>query len=240
MRVEVCANSLESALNAERAGADQIELCSALAVGGITPSYGLLKSIREQISIPVNVLIRPRSGNFVYSQHEFDLMKKDIALCSEMGFDGVVSGALKADFSVAIDRTKALIDASGDMKFTFHRAFDLVAEPYVALAKIEAMGVAAILTSGQQKTATSGIELLSSLLNNTTNTVIMPGSGINASNAHLFKEKGFEVIHLSAVKMIDGLNATPNISMNSPHLLSSTAVPISSLELIQKVVKIVK
>lgn len=95
MLVEVCANSLESALNAEKAGANRIELCSELAVGGVTPSYGVLKAVREKISIPVRVLIRPRSGDFTYSDEEFNIMKNDIELCVEMGFDGIVSGVLK-------------------------------------------------------------------------------------------------------------------------------------------------
>ncbi len=92
MLVEVCANSLESALNAQKAGADRIEICSELGVGGITPSYGLLKSLKERIFIPIHVLIRPRSGDFTYSETEFDIMKNDIALCVEMGFQGIVSG----------------------------------------------------------------------------------------------------------------------------------------------------
>src|SRR5690606_29586637 len=99
MIVEVCANSLESALNAQKAGADRIELCTELAVGGLTPSFGLLQLVRERISIPVNVLIRPRSGDFTYSQLEFEIMKRDIGLCRELGFNGIVSGVLSKDFN---------------------------------------------------------------------------------------------------------------------------------------------
>ncbi|HET8736468.1 MAG TPA: copper homeostasis protein CutC, partial [Pricia sp.] len=95
MLVEVCANSLQSALNAQEAGAHRIELCSELAVGGVTPSYGFLKAVREQITIPVHVLIRPRSGDFTYSEREFDIMKSDITHCVDMGFDGIVSGILE-------------------------------------------------------------------------------------------------------------------------------------------------
>src|SRR6056297_3221779 len=109
MIVEVCANSLQSALIAQEAGADRIELCSELAVGGITPSYGLLKAVREKISIPVNVLIRPRSGDFTFSDDEFEIMKTNIALCIELGFNGVVSGALHPDFSLDVERTKELV-----------------------------------------------------------------------------------------------------------------------------------
>ena len=119
MLVEVCANSLESAMNAEKAGANRIELCSELAVGGITPSYGLLKSVKAQVSIPVNILIRPRSGDFTYSVSEFEIMKKNIELCVKMGFHGVVSGVLQKDFNLDSARTKDLVEASGDLQFTF-------------------------------------------------------------------------------------------------------------------------
>jgi len=112
MLLEVCVNSLESAHNAQNAGADRIELCVELGVGGVTPSYGLLKSIKEQISIPVHVLIRPRSGDFTYSSLEFEIMKQNIALCVDMGFEGIVSGILNKDFTLDVLRTQKLIEIS--------------------------------------------------------------------------------------------------------------------------------
>ena len=112
MKLEICTNSYQSAMNAEKAGADRIELCSELSVGGITPSYGLLKKISEEITILVNVLIRPRSGNFQYSKEEFSLMKENIKLCKELGFNGIVSGVLNIDNSIDIKRTKELIELS--------------------------------------------------------------------------------------------------------------------------------
>ena len=129
MLVEVCANSLESALNAQKGGADRIELCSELGVGGITPSYGLLKMVKERLSVPVHVLIRPRAGDFSYSEMEFELMRRNIALCVDLGFEGIVSGILHRDFSLDEERTGALIEASGSLSFTFHRAFDWVNDP---------------------------------------------------------------------------------------------------------------
>ena len=153
MIVEVCANSLESALNAEKAGADRIELCSELAVGGITPSYGLLKAVSEKISIPVRVLIRPRSGDFTYSDAEFEIIKKDIELCRGMEFDGIVLGMLHTNFVFDENRHHDVGMLCGNLKTTFHRAFDWVTDPFWALQWLEAFGVDAILTSGQQKTA---------------------------------------------------------------------------------------
>jgi len=240
MLVEVCANSLESALNAERAGADRIELCSELAVGGITPSYGLLKAVSEKISIPIRVLIRPRSGDFVYSKEEFEIIKNDIKVCAELEFEGIVVGMLRPNFNVDENRFMQLTELNHGLKTTFHRAFDLVSDPLRSLEWIQSIGIDTILTSGQQKTAVQGIDLLSDLHDMASNTCIMPGSGIHTSNAHLFKEKGFKVIHLSGVQMVQKLERQPKVGMNSPQMLSDVSLPISSLEIIQEVIRIVK
>ncbi len=139
MMVEVCANSLQSALNAQQAGADRLEICSELGVGGVTASYGLLKKIKEKISIPVHVLIRPRSGDFSYSDTDFEVMLSDIDTCLKLGFEGIVCGVLDPDFKVDIERTKILREAAGGIQFTFHRAFDWVDDPLQALAELESV-----------------------------------------------------------------------------------------------------
>ena len=240
MLVEVCANSLESALNAEKCGADRIELCSELAVGGITPSYGLLKAIKADIKIPVHVLVRPRSGDFSYSDVEFDIMLENIALCVEMGFDGIVSGVLHKDLTLDVERTKKLIKASGDLKFTFHRAFDWVLNPTETLKQLEDLGVDYILSSGQKKSALEGIGLLSELKGKATTCAIMPGSGVNADNVHHFKIGGFQVVHLSGTVYEQRLNSTPHISMNTPSFLRDDGVFVSNVEVLRKVVQEVK
>ncbi len=240
MIVEVCANSLESALNAEKAGADRIELCSELAVGGITPSYGLLKSVSEKISIPVRVLIRPRSGNFTYSEEEFEIIKMDIGLCREIGFDGIVLGMLHTNFAFDEKKYDEIARLCGNLKTTFHRAFDWVIDPFEVLHWLDAFGVDTILSSGQQRTATEGIDLLCGLNEKAVNTIIMPGGGINVENVHLFKERGFKAIHLSGVKMNRKLFEGPKVGMNSPNLLSDDSVPISHFETIQKIVNAIK
>ncbi|MBQ4913975.1 copper homeostasis protein CutC [Maribacter sp. MMG018] len=240
MLVEVCANSLESALNAQKAGADRIELCSELAVGGITPSYGLLKLIREQISIPVHVLIRPRSGDFTYSDLEFEIMMRDISLCVEMGFDGVVSGVLHKDYSLDGKRTEDLVRASANLNFTFHRAFDWVRQPLHTLRSLEDMGVSYVLTSGQKKSALAGIELLQELNGRASNIVVMPGSGINDNNAAVFKEKGFKAVHLSGTKLQQTLLEDPLVSMNSSSFMNDDKIAITSTETIKAVVDKVK
>ncbi len=240
MLVEVCANSLESAMNAEKAGADRIELCSELAVGGITPSYGLLKSIRENLQIPVHVLIRPRSGDFAYTESEFGIMKRNIALCVEMGFDGIVSGALHADGTLDLERTKTLVELSGNLKFTFHRAFDWVCDPENTLRQLEGLGVDHILSSGQEKSALEGIALLSQLNKVAASTVIMPGGGIHAGNVGVFKEKGFKVVHLSGTTYEQRMETVPKVSMNTPSFLRDQGVFVSNMEVIRKVLKEVK
>ncbi|MDF4201985.1 copper homeostasis protein CutC [Maribacter sp. SA7] len=240
MIVEVCANSLESALVAEQAGADRIELCSELAVGGLTPSYGLLKAVKEQVSIPVHVLIRPRSGDFTYSDDEFNIMLADIALCVEMGFDGIVSGGLLSDFLLDADRMQILKDAAGELKFTFHRAFDWIENPFEALQKLDAMQVDYILSSGQQNSALLGVDLLSELKKKSKSVQIMPGSGINAGNVETFKTRGFSAVHLSGTALVKTILNKPNISMNSEGFLSDDHVAITQLENINAVVAKVK
>lgn len=240
MLVEVCANSLESALNAQKAGADRIELCSELAVGGITPSYGLLKKVKQEISIPVHVLIRPRSGDFTYSEKEFEIMKSDIALCIELGFDGIVSGALHIDFTLDLNKTRELVEASKGLKFTFHRAFDWVTDPFKTLSDLEKMGVNYILSSGQRNSAPEGIDLLSKLNEMGSRCKIMPGGGVRTDNINLFKENGFKVIHLSGVQFHRTLTPMPNVSMNSPSFLRDDELAITDVKIIRDIVNGVK
>lgn len=240
MLVEICANSLQSALNAQNAAADRIELCSELAVGGTTPSYGLLKAIRQQIEIPVHVLIRPRSGDFTYSDAEFGIMKTDIATCIELGFDGIVSGILNKDFSLDAKRTRALIEASKNLDFTFHRAFDWVKDPLDTAFRLEALGVDTILTSGQANSAEEGLNLLTELHRRSGAMTVMPGGGIRPANIHLFKEAEFKAVHLSATLFVQTLPNPPDIPMNSPSFLKEDAIPLSDSDTIRKILDAVK
>lgn len=219
MLVEVCANSPESARAAELAGADRIELCSELAVGGVTPSIGALQWVRQHIRIPVHVLIRPRSGDFQYSGEEIDCMVRDIYTCVEMGFAGVVSGCLTADRQIDMAATKKLIDAAGSCHFTFHRAFDRCPDPEVALLQLEGLGVHTLLSSGQASDAVTGLPLLKRLLGMSGTCQIMPGGGINPGNALAFKEAGFTALHLSGVPKPTGAEPDAGLPMNSLSLL---------------------
>lgn len=204
MKLEICANSYQSAKNAQEAGAHRIELCQELSVGGITPSYGLLKQVTDKLSIRVFVLIRPRSGNFVYTEEEFDIIKQDIQLCKNLGYAGIVSGALNKDNTIDIERTKELLELSRPLQFTFHRAFDCVKDPKNSLEQLIALGVDRVLTSGLEKSAEKGLNLLKQLQEQANGRItILAGSGINSKNAKLFKEAGFNEIHASASTEIE-------------------------------------
>lgn len=237
MIVEVCSNSMESALYAQGAGAHRIELCSELTIGGITPSYGLIKKVMEMLSIPVHVLIRPRSGDFFYSDHEFQIMLEDIAICSSLGVDGIVSGVLKPDLQVDWDRTTALIEASGSCSFTFHRAFDLIKDPEETFIELQKMGVDSLLTSGQASSAMEGISLLKQLHKKSNTCTIMPGAGIRDHNAVYFKQAGFKAIHLSATKRILNTAILPKISMNSARGIAENEVLVSDPDILKKVIE---
>lgn len=233
MIVEICANSYESAINAEKAGAHRIELCSELAVGGITPSFGLLQKVMQDTSIPVHVLIRPRSGDFTYSDQEFEIMTKDVEICKELGVSGIVSGVLNNDMSIDKERTQELVELSEPMSFTFHRAFDWLIDPINGIYQLGKLGVDRILTSGQESSAEQGIELLKELRNETS-IIIMPGGGINANNASMFKENGFKELHLSATKKTQTIEI-PKISMNSLKHFEETQIAVSDIQTIQNI-----
>ena len=194
MIIEVCAESYEYALKAEKAGADRIELCKDLHLDGLTPDYESAKRTIDSLNIPVFILIRPREGDFIYSDEEFELMKSEIVKFKEMGCKGIVSGVLNDDNSIDIERTKELVELSRPLEFTFHRAFDVVSNPLKEIENLIRMGVDRILTSGQKNKAIEGLELLEELKNISKNRlVIMPGGGI--SNTNFMKFNSFNEIH---------------------------------------------
>ncbi|TJY36090.1 copper homeostasis protein CutC [Pontimicrobium aquaticum] len=204
MLLEICANSYQSAKNAQEAGAHRVELCQELSVGGVTPSYGLLKQVTDTLSIPVFVLIRPRSGNFVYTEEEFDIIKQDIQLCKNLGCAGIVSGVLNKDNTIDIERTKELVELSRPLQFTFHRAFDCVDNPSKALEQLIVLGVDRVLTSGLETSAEKGLNLLKRLNEQANGRItILAGGGINSDNTTLFKDVGLNEIHASASTEIE-------------------------------------
>jgi len=235
MKLEICTSSYLSANNAQAAGAHRIELCSELSVGGITPSYGLLKQVVDTLSIPINVLIRPRSGNFTYSEAEFDIMKQDIQLCKDLGCSAIVSGVLHADNTIDIERTGELIELSKPLTFTFHRAFDWTANAKEAIGQLIDLGAHSVLTSGQNSSAVKGLPLLKELKGIASDKIkILPGGGINANNAGLFKSAGFNEIHASA-SSIKQVNDQPKIPMNSLKFFDETIEAFSDVDQIKSI-----
>jgi copper homeostasis protein len=183
MTLEICANSIHSALAAQNAGAHRVELCENLNEGGTTPSYGTILNTRKQLSIDLYVLIRPRGGDFLYTEEEFEIMKTDIEICKTLKCDGVVLGILTKDGEVDVNRTQELVKLAFPMGVTFHRAFDRCKDPFKALESIIETGCERILTSGLKSSAIEATELLKQLVEKAGNRIsIMPGAGINSSN----------------------------------------------------------
>lgn len=198
MKLEVCCYSVDCALTAESAGADRIELCASPSEGGVTPSFGSLKLAREQVTIPVHPIVRPRGGDFCYGAVDFDIIKNDIAQIRDMGFAGVVVGMLDDEGHIDLPRMREIMQLSGAMAVTFHRAFDMCQNPMTALDQLTQLGVARILTSGQQQSAELGLPLLRDLSSASKGPVIMAGAGVRLSNLHKFLEIGIKELHSSA------------------------------------------
>lgn len=204
MILEIAANSAASALAAQEGGAGRVELCTALELGGLTPSHAQIALARERLHIPLVVLIRPRAGDFLYSDLECETMQRDIETCVALGCDGVVLGVLDADGRVDTARCRPLIAAAGKLGVTFHRAFDLSRDPVRALEDIVALGCERILTSGTQASVPDGAALIRELVMRAAGRlVVMPGAGVTAQNiAALAAATGAHEFHASAKRQL--------------------------------------
>ncbi|MBN8852630.1 MAG: copper homeostasis protein CutC [Sphingobacteriales bacterium 50-39] len=189
-KLEICSFDLLSALIAQEAGAQRIELCAGPAEGGTTPGPGLIRVAREKIHIDVYPIIRPRGGDFLYTDEEFDIMMKEVAYCKQVGCNGVVIGLLNADGTIDKSRTARLVDLAYPLGVTFHRAFDWAVNPFEAMEDIISVGCERILTSGQHPTAPEGADLINELVRQADDRIIiMPGSGVRADNIIALAEK---------------------------------------------------
>ena len=200
MMLEIAANSVASALAAQDGGAGRVELCTALELGGLTPSHAQIALARERLRIPLVVLIRPRAGDFLYGELECETMQRDIETCVALGCDGVVLGVLDADGRVDMPRCRALIAAAGNMGVTFHRAFDLAHDPLASLDTLVALGCERVLTSGAQASAIEGAGLIRQLVELSAGRIaVMPGAGVDAGNiGKLHEITGATEFHASA------------------------------------------
>lgn len=216
--MEVCVDSLESALNAVQGGATRLELCSSLNEGGLTPSIGLVKIVKKQVDVPVFAMVRPRSGDFVYSTSEVEVMKADIEILKKFDVDGLVFGVLRRDGAVNVELLEELIGLALPLPVTFHRAFDFVPDPLEALNTIIKANCKRILTSGGHSTALEGAHVISQLIENANDRIIiMPGGGISPTNIEqlLTITKAQEFHGSASEKILVKVNNVRNISLGS-------------------------
>lgn len=205
LTLEACVYSLDDAVEAERGGADRVELCASPADGGITPSYGTMDLARKQLSLTIYPIIRPRGGDFLYSAAEFEVMKYDISMCKSIGVDGVVFGVLRADGSLDVERCSELVENARPLGVTVHRAFDMARDAEQTLEELIAIGVDRVLTSGQATSALQGIPLLARLVRIAAGRIIiMPGGGVSVDTVvPIVEQTGVREVHASAKVLRD-------------------------------------
>ena len=212
--LEIAANSFQSCMAAQEGGADRIELFENLGEGGCTPSYGMLALVKEKINLPVYVMIRPRGGDFIYSNEEFEIMHRDIAMCKQLGFPGVVFGILNAEGGIDITRCKDLLSTCGDTKVTFHRAFDRSKDLHESIRQLIDLGVERVLTSGGKPNVENGKDVIKGLQQEYgKDIIIMPGCGVTATNARTIVDHcTVNEIHATAKAKVSS-----NTSYTKPH-----------------------
>ncbi|MBR3946735.1 MAG: copper homeostasis protein CutC [Bacteroidales bacterium] len=219
IEVEICANSVQSAINAEKGGADRIELCQNLNEGGTTPSYAAIKYCAENLSLKTMVLIRPRPGDFCYNDAEYEAIKEDVLMCKKLGVHGVVIGFLDKNLDIDTKRTAEIVKLAHPMEVTFHRAFDRCRDWHTALEQIIECGCDRILTSGQRKTAPEGADNLREIQKQANGRIkILAGSGVNSQNvADLIQATGVSEVHSSCKHTVENLQKT-NIEDSSRYM----------------------
>ena len=188
--LECCVDSVESAIAAKKGGADRLELCSAPVIGGLSPSQALYRKIREQADIPIRVLLRPRFGDFCYTDYEHEILKEEVRSFCKLGADGIVIGTMKPDGTLNLEQMKELMEEAQGMTVTLHRAFDMCQDPFQTLEEAKRLGIHTILTSGQKNVCTEGMDLLKELVEQAQGkTEILVGGGVDASVLPVLAEK---------------------------------------------------
>jgi copper homeostasis protein len=236
-QLEVCAFGVQSCIIAQRAGAVRVELCDNPIEGGTTPSYGTIKKVRDQISIQLYPIIRPRSLNYFYDEHEWEIIKEDIRICNELQCDGISAGVQKKDGTLDADRLKEIVDLAYPMKVTCNRVFDAVPNPFDALEVLIMVGCERVLTSGLAASAPEGSKLLKQLVDQSAGRIsIMPGAGVRSHNlGHLAKETGAYEFHSSARKPV----ANP-VTFTNSLVTDAGSMVVADEEDIQKMVSVLK
>lgn len=238
-KLELIAFNISCCLNIEKAGAHRIELCANPHEGGTTPSAGFIQSARKKVSIELFPIIRPRGGNFLYTEDEFEVIKADVLFCKKAGCDGVVTGMLQPDGFVDKLKIAEVVALAHPMQVTFHRAFDRTIDPWQALEDIIDAGCSRILTSGLQPTALQGSNLIRKLISKAANRiVIMPGSGIRSSNIRELADLSLATeFHSSARKVgSNGMQyANPSLVEDQAHAVSDTPEVLKMLQILQAI-----
>ncbi|KQR70128.1 copper homeostasis protein CutC [Pedobacter sp. Leaf176] len=239
--LEVCANGYESALNAQIGGAKRVELCDNLAEGGTTPGYGQIALSKKNLTIEIWPIIRPRGGDFLYSDFEFDLMKEDIKLCKSINCDGIVFGILKADGSIDKSRCAELIELAKPLPVAFHRAFDMSNNMEKALEDLIDLGIVRVLSSGGASSAIDGAEKLANLVRQADGRIsIMPGAGVNESNiAKLIAKTGAKEFHASAKAFVVSKMEFRNTTTKMGSIDDEYQYELTSVEKVKGLVKII-
>jgi copper homeostasis protein len=202
--LEICCGSIDDAIAAEKGGADRVELCSALFLGGLTPSLGTIQEAKLRLKIPIMVMVRPRGGGFAYSEAELASMERDTEAAVENGADGVVFGILQSDGRIDMPRCRQIRQLIGKRQAVFHRAFDVTPDPFEALEQLVDLGITRVLTSGQKESVPEGVELIKKLTERAGNRIeVLPGGGIQAWNLKEMVERiGCRQVHLTASKTV--------------------------------------
>ena len=242
--LEICCFSAESAIKAAKAGADRIELCDNYSEGGTSPSYGAVKRTLDQLEIPVNVIVRPRGGDFLYSPFEYEIVKEDVRALKELQANGVVIGFLQPNGDIDLEKTREMVELAGPMEVTFHRAFDMCRNPLKALEQLKDTGITRILTSGARYNVTEGIDLLTELVQNAGDALsIMPGCGVNVHTLPQLIEETHAREYHSASKMFEESRMTyfnPDVSMGGVDTVDEYQQVAVDEDSIKAMVKILK
>jgi len=241
--IEICVDSVESAIAAEKGGADRIELCDNLFEGGTTPSAATIELAKKYVNINVNVIIRPRGGDFLYSRIEFETMKRDVLIAKDSGADGLVFGILTSDGFIDKERNAELLSLSRPLPVTFHRAFDKSSDPFKSLNDLINLGIDRLLTSGQEQSAFEGADLISKLLKKAEGKIIIiPGGGINENNIlKIISLTGAKECHLTGKKKIPSQMKYKNnrVLMRGSNELSEYEILMADQDRIRKIKEII-
>jgi copper homeostasis protein len=242
--LEICCGSIDDAIEAENGGADRVELCSALFLGGLTPSVGTIQEAKRRLKIPIMGMVRPRGGGFAYSEAEVATMGRDAEAAVENGADGVVFGILQSDGRIDIPRCRRIRHLIGKHQAVFHRAFDVTPDPFQALEQLVDLGITRVLTSGQKDSVPEGAELIKKLIERADNRIeVLPGGGIQAWNVkEIVQRIGCRQVHLTAWRTVSdtSTHARPAITFGGALYPPEDRYLVTDTNLVQQVSAILK